>query len=152
MLVFIKNILLIYYYQKCRSAFRAPVPSGIITQQKFTVILRNAGGGAGVRWTPLPEAEAPTEPTGENVPYIHYSARFLMTRTPKGRPYNCCMLHFRYSWAHGMRPYNCLMLHFRAMRNAGGGAGVRWTPLPEAEAPTEPTGENVPYIHYSARF
>ena len=24
------------------------------------------------------------------------------------------------------------------------GAGVRWTPLPEAEAPTEPTGENAP--------
>ena len=25
------------------------------------------------------------------------------------------------------------------------GTGVRGTPLPEAEAPTEPTGENIPY-------
>ena len=28
--------------------------------------LKSVGiGGAGVRWTPLPQAEAPTEPTGE---------------------------------------------------------------------------------------
>ena len=26
---------------------------------------RSVSGGAGVRWTPLPQAEAPTEPTGE---------------------------------------------------------------------------------------
>ncbi len=25
------------------------------------------------------------------------------------------------------------------------GAGLRWRPLPQAEAPTEPTGETVPY-------
>ena len=25
------------------------------------------------------------------------------------------------------------------------GAGLRWRPLPQAEAPTEPTGENIPY-------
>ena len=31
------------------------------------------------------------------------------------------------------------------MRAVEDGAGVRGTPLPEAEAPTEPTGENVPY-------
>jgi len=31
--------------------------------------LRDVEDGAGVRWTPLPLAEAPTEPTGENVPY-----------------------------------------------------------------------------------
>ncbi len=30
---------------------------------------RDVEDGAGVRWTPLPLAEAPTEPTGENVPY-----------------------------------------------------------------------------------
>ena len=28
------------------------------------------------------------------------------------------------------------------------GAGVRGTPLPETEAPTEPTGETVPYKFY----
>ena len=25
------------------------------------------------------------------------------------------------------------------------GAGLRWRPLPQAEAPTEPTGETIPY-------
>ncbi len=33
------------------------------------------------------------------------------------------------------------------------GAGVRWTPLPQAEAPTEPTGETaarrIVYVGYS---
>ncbi len=69
--------------------------------------------------------------------------------------------------AHGMRPYNILGIRFRYLRNAGAafptiiqanisaifgtsrdGAGVRRTTLSLAEAPTEPTGENVPYDVY----
>lgn len=38
----------------------------------------------------------------------------------------------------------CLISNYRSKsraRSVSGGAGVRWTPLPQAEAPTEPTGE-----------
>ena len=37
--------------------------------------------GAGVQWTPLPKAEAPTEPTGENVPYLFYGADLALLLT-----------------------------------------------------------------------
>jgi hypothetical protein len=33
-------------------------------------MINNCGRGAGVRWTPLPKAEALTEPEGETRPYL----------------------------------------------------------------------------------
>ena len=41
-------------------------------------------------------------------------------------------------------PYDNSGKHFCYFRDVEGGAGVQRTPLPEAEAPTEPTGENAP--------
>ena len=35
------------------------------TQRSFAEIIKLPARGAGVRWTPLPQAEAPTEPAGE---------------------------------------------------------------------------------------
>ncbi len=44
--------------------------------------------------------------------------------------------------ADDIRPYDALhILDNGALR----GAGLRWRPLPQAEAPTEPTGETAPY-------
>ena len=58
--------------------------------------MRNAGGGVGVRWTPLPAAEAPPEPTGENVPNVDFGINIRDLRNAGGGvPYDWFRLRFK---------------------------------------------------------
>lgn len=58
------------------------------TQRTFAKIIKLPARGAGVRWTPLPQAEALTEPVGENAPFARMCAPVLAIQ-------NLCSLFLR---------------------------------------------------------
>ena len=107
-----------------------------------------AFGGAGLRWRPLPQAEAPTEPTGETATFEIYQTsppNLIYKPVDKLTAYLADIdeqaeeMFFRL--VKRLAEKEGVTEQLKAENQMLWGAGLRWRPLPQAEAPTEPTGE-----------
>ena len=105
-------------------------------------------GGAGLRWRPLPQAEAPTEPTGETATFEIYQTsppNLIYKPVDKLTAYLADIdeqaeeMFFRL--VKRLAEKEGVTEQLKAENQMLWGAGLRWRPLPQAEAPTEPTGE-----------
>ena len=97
---------------------------------------------------PLPQAEAPTEPTGETATFEIYQTsppNLIYKPVDKLTAYLADIdeqaedMFFRL--VNQLAEKEGVTEQLKADNQMLWGAGLRWRPLPQAEAPTEPTGE-----------